>query len=96
VAVNVVANEMMLQYGFLERIADAFARHEVVVDVIATSEVSVALTTDPTARLQPVVAELSKFAEVSVVRDIALVSVVGEELKTSTDFARACSERCRS
>ena len=87
VAVNVVASEMMLQYGFLERIADAFARHEVVVDVIATSEVSVALTTDPTARLDPVVAELSQFAEVTVVRDIALVSVVGEELKTSTDFA---------
>jgi aspartate kinase len=87
VAVNVVANEMMLQYGFLERIADAFARHEVVVDVIATSEVSVALTTDKDARLEPVVAELAQFAEVTVVRDIALVSVVGEELKTSTDFA---------
>jgi aspartate kinase len=87
VAVNVVANEMMLQYGFLERIADAFARHEVVVDVIATSEISVALTTDPTAKLDPVVAELSQIAEVTVVRDIALVSVVGEELKTSTDFA---------
>jgi aspartate kinase len=87
VAVNVVANEMMLQYGFLERIADAFARHEVVVDVIATSEVSVALTTDKDARLDPVVVELAKFAEVTVVRDIALVSVVGEELKTSTDFA---------
>ncbi len=87
VAVNVVANEMMLQYGFLERIAEAFARHEVVVDVIATSEVSVALTTDKEARLDPVVAELSQFADVTVVRDIALVSVVGEELATSTDFA---------
>lgn len=87
VAVNVVAGEMMLQYGFLERIADAFARHEVVVDVIATSEVSVALTTDATASLGPVVDELSRFADVTVVRDLALVSVVGEELRTSTDFA---------
>lgn len=87
VAVNVVASEMMMQFGFLEKIADVFARHEVVVDMIATSEVSVALTTDPSARLEPVVAELSRFAEVSVVRDIALVSIVGEELQTSTDFA---------
>ncbi|MBL8859413.1 MAG: aspartate kinase [Planctomycetes bacterium] len=87
VVVNVVAGEMMLQYGFLERIADAFARHQVVVDVIATSEVSVALTTDSTATLAPVVEEMSRFAEVSVVRDVALVSVVGEELQTSTDFA---------
>jgi aspartate kinase len=87
VAVNVVASEMMMQFGFLEKIADVFARHEVVVDMIATSEVSVALTTDPSARLEPVVAELSTFAEVSVVRDISLVSIVGEELQTSTDFA---------
>jgi aspartate kinase len=81
VAVNVVASEMMFQYGFLERIADAFARHEVVVDVIATSEVSVALTVDDAARLEPVVAELGNFSEVSVVRELALVSVVGEELR---------------
>lgn len=80
-AVNVVASEMMFQYGFLERIADAFARHEVVVDVIATSEVSVALTVDAAARLEPVVAELGTFSDVSVVRDLALVSVVGEELR---------------
>jgi aspartate kinase len=87
VVVNVVAGEMMLQYGFLERIADVFARHQVVVDVIATSEVSVALTTDSTVGLAPVVDELSRFAEVNVVRDVALVSVVGEELQTSTNFA---------
>ncbi len=80
-AVNVVASEMMFQYGFLERIADVFARHEVVVDVIATSEVSVALTVDEAARLDPVVADLTTFSEVSVVRDLALVSVVGEELR---------------
>lgn len=80
-AVNVVASEMMFQYGFLERIADAFARHEVVVDVIATSEVSVALTVDDAADLRAVVAELSTFSDVSVVRELALLSVVGEELR---------------
>ncbi|MCY2960781.1 MAG: aspartate kinase [Planctomycetota bacterium] len=80
-AVNVVASEMMFQYGFLERIADAFARHEVVVDVIATSEVSVALTVDAAARLEPVVEDLATFSEVTVVRELALVGVVGEELR---------------
>lgn len=87
VVVNVVAGEMMLQFGFLEKIADVFARHEVVVDVIATSEVSVALTTEAAIDLGPVVEELSRFADVNVVRDVALVSVVGEELQSSTDFA---------
>jgi aspartate kinase len=85
--VNIVAAPMLLQYGFLERVADVFARHEIVIDMIATSEVSLAMTTDASARLEPVAAELSKFAEVSVVRDMALVSVVGEELKDRVDFA---------
>lgn len=85
--VNIVAAPMLLQYGFLERVADVFARHEIVIDMIATSEVSFAMTTDMSSRLEPVAAELSKFAEVNVVRDMALVSVVGEELKDRVDFA---------
>jgi aspartate kinase len=85
--VNIVAAPMLMQYGFLERVADVFARHEIVIDMIATSEVSLAMTTDAGARLEPVTAELAKFAEVSVVRDMALVSVVGEELKDRVDFS---------
>lgn len=81
--VNVVAAPMLHQSGFLERVADVFARHEVVVDVIATSEVSLALTTDADARLEPVARELARFSEVSVLRAMALVSVVGEELRDS-------------
>ena len=86
--VNIVAAPMLLQYGFLERIADVFARHEIVVDMIATSEVSVALTTDSTARLDPVCNELARFSEVSVAREIALVSIVGEELQDSLHVPR--------
>ena len=79
--VNVVAAPMLLQFGFLEQIADVFARHEIVIDMIATSEVSVAMTTDASAKLDPVVAELAQFSEVSVLREMSLVSVVGEELR---------------
>ncbi|MFN0242100.1 MAG: aspartate kinase [Planctomycetota bacterium] len=89
--VNIVASAMMLQFGFLERIADVFARHRIVVDVIATSEVSVALSTDESAPgLDDAVRELSLFAQVNVVRDLALVSLVGAELRARCDLlARA-------
>jgi aspartate kinase len=90
--VNIVAAPMLLQYGFLERIADVFARHEIVVDMIATSEVSVALTTDATARLDPVCNELARFSEVSVAREVALVSIVGEELQDSLHVPREVLE----
>jgi aspartate kinase len=88
VVVNIVASAMMLQYGFVKRIADVFARHEIVIDMIATSEVSLALTADDNgARLSAAAQEIGEFAEVSLVRDLSLVSVVGEELKERTDFA---------
>jgi len=90
--VNIVAAPMLLQYGFLERIADVFARHEIVVDMIATSEVSVALTTDSSARLDPVCNELARFSEVSVAREVALVSIVGEELQDSLRVPREVLE----
>ncbi|HVR73049.1 MAG TPA: aspartate kinase [Planctomycetota bacterium] len=83
--VNIVAARMIFQYGFLERVAAIFARHEVVIDMIATSEVSLAMTTDPSARLEPVVAEIAEFADVTVKRDMSLVSVVGEELRERGD-----------
>ena len=87
VLVNVVAPPMIFQYGFMEKIAGIFARYEIVIDMIATSEVSVSLTTNPAANLDPVVAELSSFCEVTVERSMSLVSVVGEELRERADFA---------
>jgi aspartate kinase len=85
--VNIVAPPMIFQSGFLERIAEVFARHETVIDMISTSEVSLAMTTDSSARLEPVVKELTEFAEVSVKRAMSLISVVGEEISVRSDFA---------
>jgi len=83
--VNVVAAPMMLQFGFLAKVAEVFARHEIVVDMISTTEVSLALSTEPGARLGPAVAELATFSEASIVRDVSLVSVVGEGLRERVD-----------
>lgn len=85
--VNVVASEMQFQWGFLAKIASAFERHEVVVDAIATSEVSVALTVDADTKLEALVADLSAHAEVEVIDQVALVSLVGEELQDRRGFA---------
>lgn len=80
--VSVVAAPMAVQYGFMERIAAAFSHHEIIIDVIATSEVSVAITTKSDATLEPVVAELESFSEeVTVQQERAVVSLVGEELR---------------
>jgi aspartate kinase len=86
--VSVVAAPMALRFGFLARIAEVFRKHEIVVDMIATSEVSVALTTSPVTELDRVVADLAQFSEVTLRHGMAQVSVVGEEIRERVGFAR--------
>jgi aspartate kinase len=85
--VNVTSTRMLMAYGFLHRIFEVFDRHRTAVDMLATSEVSVSLTLDDDTRLDSIVAELGQFAEVAVERDRAIVSVVGERIRSTPGVA---------
>jgi aspartate kinase len=57
---------------------------------VTTSEVSVSVTVDNTRRLDDVIGNLRKFAEVASEPDMAIVCVVGENLRSDARlFARA-------
>jgi aspartate kinase len=58
-----------------------------VIDVISTSEVSVALTLDNSESVEKVVADLSRLGEVEVEKGFAVICVVGEGLRASTGLA---------
>ncbi len=83
--INVVSTRMLLQHGFMANLFEVFGRHEVVVDMISTSEVSVSITTDSDQRLDPVLRELSEFADVTVERDKAIICLVGDGIRTTGD-----------
>jgi len=85
--VNVVAPRMLDQYGFLARVADVFSRFEVVVDIIATSEVSIAFTTQGRGQLDSAIDELKEFCRVDVYHDREQISVVGEDIRDRIGFA---------
>jgi aspartate kinase len=58
--------------------------------MLATSEVSVSLTVDNGRRLPDIILELEAFAEVSVEEGLAIVCLVGDNLRGSTGaMARA-------
>ena len=86
---------MLLQYGFLARVANIFSKHEVVVDMIATSEVSMAFTTKGGGELEPALAELAGFSEVTVRHDMEQISVVGEEIRDRAGFASTVFDTLR-
>jgi aspartate kinase len=69
---------MLMAYGFVARVFEAFERHRTPVDLIATSEVSVSLTVDDPDRLAAIQEELAELGEVQVLSPMAIVSVVGQ------------------
>ena len=85
--VNVRAPRMLGTYGFLRAMFEVFERHEVVVDVLASGEVSVSLTVEDRTRLDPVVRELSDLGEVWVEDNRAIVAVVGIGLRHTPGLA---------
>ena len=87
--INVRAPRMLGAYGFLRAMFEVFERHEVVVDVLASGEVSVSLTVEDRSRLEPVIRELSELGEVWIEDRRAIVSVVGIGLRTTPGLAVA-------
>jgi aspartate kinase len=85
--INVRAPRMLGTHGFLRAMFEVFERHEVVVDVLASSEVSVSLTVEDRSRLAPVIRELGELGEVWVEEDRAIVAVVGIGLRHTPGLA---------
>lgn len=78
---------MLGSYGFMSALFQVFERYRTVIDVISTSEVSVALTLDNTASIEEIVSELKRLGDVEIESDNAVVCVVGEGLRASSGLA---------
>jgi aspartate kinase len=87
--VDIVSTRMLGQYGFLAEVFSIFARHNISVDMVATSEVSVSLTLDTAFDLAEVKKELSKIAGVEIKTGKAIVSIIGNVKRSSEILARA-------
>ncbi len=74
-------------YGFMSALFQIFERYRTVIDVISTSEVSVALTLDNTAEIEKIVTELKRLGEVEVEAGYAVICVIGEGLRATTGLA---------
>jgi aspartate kinase len=66
---------------------EVFERHEVVVDVLASGEVSVSLTIEDRSRLDHLVHDLGELGEVWVEDQRAIVAVVGIGLRSTPGLA---------
>jgi aspartate kinase len=85
--VNVRAPRMLGAHGFLRAMFETFERHEVVVDVLASGEVSVSLTVEDRTRLDAVVRDLSELGEVWIETGRAIIAVVGIGMRSTPGIA---------
>jgi aspartate kinase len=84
---RITSARMLGSYGFMSALFQVFERYRTVIDVISTSEVSVALTLDNTASIEQIVTELKRLGDVEVEPGYGVICVVGEGLRASTGLA---------
>jgi aspartate kinase len=84
---RITSARMLGAYGFMAALFQIFERYRTAIDVISTSEVSVAMTLDNTESLENIVKELERLGEVEVEHGFAVVCVVGEGLRASAGLA---------
>jgi aspartate kinase len=68
---------MLMASGFLPRVFGVFERHHTPVDLVATSEVSISLTIDSVEQLPAIKTELATLGEVRILREMAIVALIG-------------------
>lgn len=78
--VTLRSTRMFGESGFLSKVFEVLGRKGVVVDMVATSEVTVSFTTDRPAVLEAALPELRAFGEVAVAGGKTLLTVVGQQL----------------
>ncbi|MCP4296230.1 MAG: aspartate kinase [Proteobacteria bacterium] len=85
--VNINSNRMLMAYGFMSKVFDVFNRFEIVIDLISTSEVNISMTVDSNQNLTPAITELKNLGQVTVLKGIATISLVGEGMKQKPGIA---------
>lgn len=86
--------DMLHRYGFLSKLFHVLSDHKISVDLVTTSEVSVALTLDSDINTpgrqkltDEVLNELRSFCEVNIERNLALIAVVGNNLDSTAGLS---------
>jgi aspartate kinase len=85
--VNIRAPRMLGTFGFLRALFEVFERHETVVDVLASGEVSISLTIEDRTRLGSIMTDLAQLGDVWVEEGRAIVAIVGIGLKHTPGLA---------
>ncbi|KAI8909185.1 Aspartate/glutamate/uridylate kinase [Gorgonomyces haynaldii] len=90
IVVNVHSNRKSVSHGFFAHIFLTLDKFGIVVDLIATSEVHVSMALNPSIskeRLELALLELKKYGQADVHTDMAILSLVGRDMRNMVGVA---------
>ncbi len=85
--IHISTGRMFGTHGFMSKVFDVFNRHEVNIHMIATSEVTLSVTTPHGENAEKAANDIRAFAAVTVEKGLSLISIVGEKMKGTPGVA---------
>ncbi|KAJ1963041.1 Aspartokinase [Dipsacomyces acuminosporus] len=90
IVLNIHSNRKSVSHGFFARIFSILDKYGVSVDLISTSEVHVSMALSASVierNLQPAIQELSFLGTVDIMRNMAILSLVGKQMRNMVGIA---------
>ncbi|KAJ2416786.1 Aspartokinase [Coemansia sp. IMI 209128] len=87
---NIHSNRKSVSHGFFARIFSILDKYGITVDLISTSEVHVSMALSNLVierNLQPAIEELSSLGAVDIMRNMAILSLVGKQMRNMVGIA---------
>ena len=85
---TITTAKMLHTYGFLEKIFQVFSRHQIGVDLVTTSEISVALTLDNATLLNNhLIEDLQTLGEIKIEKGLSMISIIGNQMSQQSGLA---------
>lgn len=91
----ITLNSLKMQHahGFLEKVFGILAEHKISIDLVTTSQVSIAFTLDQPMQLtDTIINALSEYADVEVQSNLSCISVVGSQMTANSKLGRQILE----
>jgi len=86
-AIRIKSDRMLMAYGFLRKVFEIFEVYRTPIDMITTSEVSVALTIDNPENLPDILKELQNLGTVEIEENQSIICIVGDFRPETTGSA---------
>ncbi|CAG8548312.1 8436_t:CDS:2 [Funneliformis caledonium] len=87
IVLNIHSNRKTISHGFFAQIFVALDTYGIIVDLISTSEVHVSMALGVEGDLDKALNELRKLGTVDILKDMAILSLVGKQMKNMVGIA---------